>query len=337
MNKFLNKLKYKLIDVPINTIKSTYLWLRFPFLRAHNAFTGLWNNWHFAGRYHKKYYKDSHVSVMLNFVEDNSIHENICDYDIDINKDKSLWGSLSDCVNGKIYLYVNYGAEIMHVYNVHEYFSEIPKWTQVSTKYDGSIVTIIIKYNGGKALNYLDYPKGLSRFCTVVTDRWKHAIISVLDWIEKYPYQLFHILPTYTWYDAIPTGWRKAFGLQLCKEIKIALKQTGGRKAIREFRITDVKEKWGSLSIYTGGAPDEVHKILAKYEYISLRTCIRCGKTAYGLTEGWVSPLCEDCFKKSSYAVIRPFYTEGNTWYGYTSSNAKERVFHPNYDKPVIG
>ena len=333
------RLKYKIIDVPINIIKSTYLWIRFPFLRQHNVFTGLWHNWYFAGKYHKNHYKDSHVSVMLNFIEDNSIHENILDYDVDINKNKSLWGSLSYCdyVKGKLYLYVNYGMEIMHVYNVHEYFSTLPKWIQVSTAYDGNIVKVIIKYNGGKALDLLEYPDGLSRFCTIVTDKWKHTIISVLDWIEKYPYQLLHILPTYTWYDAIPEGWRKAFGLQLCKEIKTALKQTGGNKAIRDFRITDIKEKWGSLSIYTGGAPREVEKIIEKYEYISLRTCIRCGKTAYGLTEGWVSPLCEDCFKKSSYAVIIPFYNKDNTWYGYTSSDAKERVFHPDYDKPVIG
>ena len=63
---------------------------------------------------------------------------------------------------------------------------------------------------------------------------------------------------------------------------------------------------------------DEVMKIIEKYEYISLRTCIKCGKTAYGVTEGWITPLCKECFNKSTFRIIRPYYNEDNSWYGYT-------------------
>ena len=31
---------------------------------------------------------------------------------------------------------------------------------------------------------------------------------------------IFHIIPSYTELGALPSGWRKAFGLQICRELK---------------------------------------------------------------------------------------------------------------------
>lgn len=95
----------------------------------------------------------------------------------------------------------------------------------------------------------------------------------------------------YNWYSSIPIGWRESFGIQLCKEIKESLK----RYKNNNFIITDIKEKWGSLSIYTYGAPDEVHDIINKYEYISAHTCIKCGRIATRRSQGYVLPYCNDC------------------------------------------
>ena len=127
------------------------------------------------------------------------------------------------------------------------------------------------------------------------------------------------------WYWLIDTheefeknnGWRKAFGIQLCKELKDALKRHG---MLRDYVITDIKEKWGHLEIKDAGAPSEVHDILLKYEYISERTCIKCGRRAKYLTKGYVLPFCEDCINDDDvYSVGKEeFYNKYTDWYGYT-------------------
>ena len=43
-----------------------------------------------------------------------------------------------------------------------------------------------------------------------------------------------------TWYDAIPIGWRKAFGKQFSKDLKKQLKKDN---QLKEFRFSDIKEK----------------------------------------------------------------------------------------------
>ena len=98
---------------------------------------------------------------------------------------------------------------------------------------------------------------------------------------------------TSCFYWCIDRGWRRAFGIQLCKEIKAALK----RNNFKDYQLSQVKEKYGALNIYDNGAPGEVHDILLKYEYISSRTCIKCGRRAKYITNGWVEPYCEDCIK----------------------------------------
>lgn len=97
----------------------------------------------------------------------------------------------------------------------------------------------------------------------------------------------------YCWYRSIPIGWRKAFGIQLCKEIKSALKRS--RYKNDEFVITDIKEKFGELRIYEAGAPKEVDDIIHKYEYISSNTCIKCGRIATRHSKGYILPYCDNC------------------------------------------
>ena len=58
----------------------------------------------------------------------------------------------------------------------------------------------------------------------------------------------------YTWYDDIPEGWRKAFGKQLSKELKKKKKKDN---QLKTFRFSQIKEKHGSLCIYTQGCSEE--------------------------------------------------------------------------------
>ena len=122
---------------------------------------------------------------------------------------------------------------------------------------------------------------------------------------------------TWCYYYAIPSGWRKAFGLQMLEEIRRSLIRTGGKKALKSMSIQDVKEKFGSLQIYCSATP-EVYKIIQKYEYISSHTCINCGKPATVITTGWICPYCNDCVGDKYCVHFGHKY--GMFWYGWTGN-----------------
>ncbi len=96
----------------------------------------------------------------------------------------------------------------------------------------------------------------------------------------------------YTELDSMPDGWRIAFGEQLCAELKDALVKAN---YLDKYRITQIKEKFGALRWYDNGNTKEGYDVLSKYEALSERTCIRCGKPATKITTGWISPFCDDC------------------------------------------
>lgn len=106
---------------------------------------------------------------------------------------------------------------------------------------------------------------------------------------------------SYTELDGMPIGWRKAFGEQMCEEIAEALRKAG---QLDTYRIIEVKEKWGYLHWYDAGAPDEVYRIIEKYENISARTCVVCGKPATKLSKGWVLPWCNACAETQEHETF---------------------------------
>ena len=109
---------------------------------------------------------------------------------------------------------------------------------------------------------------------------------------EPYDYE-------YTELDEMPEGWRKAFGIALCEELKQELLAAGGEKALDEYMIVQIKEKFGALRWYDNGCTEKwFREILPKYEELSERTCIHCGKPAKFISTGWISPWCEECAKE---------------------------------------
>lgn len=100
-----------------------------------------------------------------------------------------------------------------------------------------------------------------------------------------------------TWLDSMPDGWRNAFGEQLCQELKEALDEFDYAD---KYIIVQIKEKFGGLRIYDNGIPRgcKVHDIISKYEDISEKTCIGCGKPATKISLGWICPWCDDCAVK---------------------------------------
>ena len=110
----------------------------------------------------------------------------------------------------------------------------------------------------------------------------------------------------YTWEDEVPEGWRKAFCPQMWDELKAILEKAD---YVDKLKFTQIKEKYGTLRLYYNGAPEEIYdKISAwedKYDRLSEKTCIHCGKPAKYMSIGWISPWCENCAKEINGAVIK--------------------------------
>ena len=67
-----------------------------------------------------------------------------------------------------------------------------------------------------------------------------------------------------------------------------------------EWRITDIKEKFGTFRLYCNYGSIELYNIINKYEELSWHTCIKCGKTATQTSKDWISPYCENCINKDT-------------------------------------
>ena len=113
--------------------------------------------------------------------------------------------------------------------------------------------------------------------------------------LENYDY-------SFTWMDDIPLGWNIAFGKQMVEELGALLEKYNYQD---EYSICQIKAKFGGLRWYDNGFPtegyEEYKEWLDKYEELSFKTCIDCGKPAKYFTRGWITPICEDCAKEYEY------------------------------------
>ena len=138
----------------------------------------------------------------------------------------------------------------------------------------------------------------------IVINRWYEFWYKVIDWFDTKVLDKILFLPSYTELDAMEPGWRKAFGIQMCKEIKKELKK---HKFLYKYRIVQIKEKWGYLHWYDSGTPKDskIYDIIRKYEEVSAKTCGVCGKPATKISKGWISPYCDDCIGDQQFTEIK--------------------------------
>lgn len=134
----------------------------------------------------------------------------------------------------------------------------------------------------------------------------KQAKIKYKQLCKRYPFLIIRNWKTdepiecpYTYLDDMPEGWRKAFGINMCEEIREVLIKGN---YLNNYRVAQVKEKFGELRWYDEGAPDSIYSelqdIIHKYEEISARTCIWCGRPATKISLGWISPWCDSCAER---------------------------------------
>lgn len=106
---------------------------------------------------------------------------------------------------------------------------------------------------------------------------------------------------SYTWYDAISEGWKKAFGKELSDEIlktgKIYLKENKDKEWKDILHWSDIKSKYGELRLEASSI-NSIDEILTKYEWLSIGYCEHCGKPARYCTKGYIIYLCDDCYIK---------------------------------------
>ena len=137
-----------------------------------------------------------------------------------------------------------------------------------------------------------------------------NSVILNKSLIKKYPWLIPRSRRTgkvvdnydYTWteLDAMPKGWREAFGELLCEEIQEELEKFN---FVEKYMIIQIKEKNAELRWYDNGYPSgsKLHDIISNYSALSSYICIRCGELDVPcVSNGWIVPMCKNCLKKTS-------------------------------------
>ena len=280
-----------------NIIKSTILCIRFPFLYPRNRFDGkyhanLLSDW----AYKLKRKGNQEISVTAKINKSNDYFTNNVAFlkyrvkwdgatkQILIKDDKNelvkfnysniIWGNDKFEVLGIVLLFSISGTPIIQL----------------------QVKPIDESDNGNYGFAHCS-----SRF---VVNKWYDFWYKAIIWFDTKVLDKVLFLPSYTELDAMEPGWRKAFGIQMCKEIKKELKKY---KFLYKYRITQIKEKWGYLHWYDSGHPKDskIYDIIRKYEQISAKTCGVCGKPATKISKGWIYPYCDDCIGDENFTEIK--------------------------------
>jgi len=92
----------------------------------------------------------------------------------------------------------------------------------------------------------------------------------------------------------MPDGWWKKFGKKMAKELQTIVDE----KEIEDFKILQVKEKYNSLRVYISPYDKDIDDVLRKYEDLSTKYCVMCGKKATKVSKGWYNSFCDECAEK---------------------------------------
>ena len=268
-------------------IKCTALCIRFPFLYPRNRWTGLhYNSWK-INEFLRTWQCKSYDQFFFKEVKRNE-NTHIKQFSRDDNN-RVYYVGLYDG-----YVYITLDKKVTVFKKPCSYFGT------------GDILDVCV-VDGQPALVVADNYKKSPDTCYIhnyTHAKWLANICNFLDWLERHPLQWIHCFTDYTELDAMEPGWRKAFGIKMCKEIKKALKK---HHYLHQYRITQIKEKYGELRWYDASAPDEVFNIIQKYTQKSRRICLICGKPAKYISKGWISPYCGNCIGNRPRTRIRKY------------------------------
>ena len=277
-------------------IYSTLLCIKYPFLYPRNRWTDKhYNCWKII-EYHQENYRKAYHLISLQ----------ITDKEVNSEEQTEYYKFLD--TKKETYLRTDYSGDELVIYlgrNKGTIEKIIKKIKLGSKIYDSSWVSgknvLVLKVNSVEELK--EIYNGDFNYIRLTINQILAFKIKILDWIEKYPLQIIHFPTYYTELDSMDKGWKDAFGMNFCKDLRKALIRTGGYKLLFRFRILQIKEKYGRLEVYCIGYNDEINKVISKYSKLSEKTCIRCGKPATWISKGWISPYCDDCVPDKINAI----------------------------------
>ena len=89
-------------------------------------------------------------------------------------------------------------------------------------------------------------------------------------------------------------GW-----LPLLEKLFIKMNKIVKKEKLKDFRVIQVKEKYGGARIYCNCSTNEIEDLIEKTEEESYKTCELCGsKNNVTQTKGWISSLCGKCLEE---------------------------------------
>ena len=274
--------------------KNTFLCLKYPFLYPRNRWDDKHhNNFHWIYRIWKFCDNKSHLPIIFVYKfhkdpESSDIIRNHVIYDPD----------------HQLYFLLDLGFIRIHYKN--KFVDDFDAQQHVGDKFQVTGIEMSTNIVGNPIVYYHVVPFEKTEIShgfschkkTIATNKFFHYLSEIVKWTENHIIDPICFLPSSNELNAMDSGWRKAFGLQMCEEIKQALLKEGGLKKLLNYRILQIKEKWGQLCWYDGNGCESVNQIIDKYTEISQKTCGCCGKPAKYRTLGWVYPYCEECIKK---------------------------------------
>lgn len=88
---------------------------------------------------------------------------------------------------------------------------------------------------------------------------------------------------------------------RLCEDIEKANPPNTGDE-LQDFRVLQIKEKFGSLNFYYRGGNDKIRDLVSAAEKESYKICERCGSREDVTTAGpgWILTLCLLCREKKN-------------------------------------
>ena len=276
-----------------NIIKSTILCIRFPFLYPRNRFDGKYHanilgTW--VWKLKQKAIRDVLILPKLNKeINSSSKFLTFFDYTANLDAHNRILTIKSPLETKEIDL-SGYCSDKFEILGLRLNFS-----------ISGNVIinVIVEPFDGNDTTNYGFGGKRVD----FITSKWRYFWYKTISWINEQILDRICILPSYTELDAMESGWRKAFGIQMCKEIKKELKK---HKFLYKYHIVQIKEKWGYLHWYDSGTPKDskIYDIIRKYEQISAKTCGVCGKPATKISKGWIYPYCDNCIGDQNFTEI---------------------------------
>lgn len=225
----------------LHIIKSCYLCIRFPFLYPRNRFTDkhqvspIW-----LLKLSNKYHEKSYAKIRLGYrfykdpkecIETNTVIEHVGKYDFKVS-----------LISNSILKFESKYIESPFEFNLQKHVGNGFIITGITTSINTFTGDPFIIYHVHKN-EVLDINYGFAfKTFSICINKRNEKIYNFINYVWENIINRICFIPLSTELDAMPDGWRKAFGIQMCKEIKQELKKYN---YLYKYRITQIKEKFG--------------------------------------------------------------------------------------------